>query len=353
MLKKFVLALFGFLFAFGMGELAVRLLPKPKRPNPMAERPHIYNLPSRATSPHGNLPLAESETYRIAVVGDSFTFGPKMQFDDTFSARLQRMLNLSDPQPPVEVVNMGTSGFSTFHEVDEVRRAIEQKANLVVLEVTLNDPQREPMARTPKEFALEDWEEAYGPVGRLLGRSALCNLVRQRIHNTLSIRKYIDYHQQLWADDDTWILFRDSVKQIQASASAAGVKLGIVLFPLLDFPLDQKYPFANIHQKVAELARQLNVPFLDLFKAFQGLDPQRLQLLPGRDSHPNEIGHRIAAEALYRWLEHDRLVPENSFISYRCKIREGMKAPPSAWRCRRRGDEAKVQQDFDELGTGE
>ena len=39
---------------------------------------------------------------------------------------------------------------------------------------------------------------------------------------------------------------------------------------------------------------------------------ERLQVEPHYDSHPNEIAHRIAADALLRALVHNHLVPVES-----------------------------------------
>jgi len=36
--------------------------------------------------------------------------------------------------------------------------------------------------------------------------------------------------------------------------------------------------------------------------------------LPGKDSHPNEIAHRIAAEQIYLWLERIDLLPKEIVI---------------------------------------
>ena len=48
--------------------------------------------------------------------------------------------------------------------------------------------------------------------------------------------------------------------------------------------------------------REEGVPHLDLLDTFDGRDPS--DLVVGRfDAHPNEEGHRIAAEAILPWLD--------------------------------------------------
>ena len=50
------------------------------------------------------------------------------------------------------------------------------------------------------------------------------------------------------------------------------------------------------------------MPYLDLLPAFQGVDPVRMQAVPGIDPHPSEIAHRIAAEAILNYLLKQGLV---------------------------------------------
>lgn len=61
------------------------------------------------------------DTYRIALMGDSYTFGWAVDQDKTFSALMEKNINkiLSDKNSPrkVEVLNFGVPGYATFQEV--------------------------------------------------------------------------------------------------------------------------------------------------------------------------------------------------------------------------------------------
>jgi hypothetical protein len=59
-----------------------------------------------------------ANTFRIAVIGDSFTFGWGVEEHETFVAEMERTLNTHFASTKrVEVINMGVPGYSTFQEV--------------------------------------------------------------------------------------------------------------------------------------------------------------------------------------------------------------------------------------------
>jgi hypothetical protein len=84
----------------------------------------------------------------------------------------------------------------------------------------------------------------------------------------------------------------------------------VMVFPLFADPLDERYPFADIHARVAQAAREAGAVVVDLLPAYRGLRSSLLVVDGANDEHPNEIAHRIAAQELVRTL--DRLVPPGS-----------------------------------------
>lgn len=90
------------------------------------------------------------------MVGDSFSFAPQMQYDDSFSKRLERLLNAnatdSPKSPRAEVINLGVPGHSTVHEVRTVEEALKLSPDLVLLQITLNDAELRPFNMEPVEF---------------------------------------------------------------------------------------------------------------------------------------------------------------------------------------------------------
>ena len=139
--------IFGLCLTLGLLELGFRSL-----------EPAIFIPPARQDRPveyyfDNSKQIAEKPPgiFRIVVVGDSFSFGPKMQPGDIFSAQLERFLNLNNlPDEGVEVINLGKPGYSTQQEITVVDKALTLEPDLIILQICLNDPLREANVNTTK-----------------------------------------------------------------------------------------------------------------------------------------------------------------------------------------------------------
>ncbi|RME58870.1 MAG: SGNH/GDSL hydrolase family protein, partial [Candidatus Dadabacteria bacterium] len=141
---NFLLLVFGLISAFLLVEIYLRFFYK--EPSPWLDRPQYYYAHSLSTT-FQDYPYPEKKEkgkYRIAVIGDSFTFGAYVQFFDAFPKKLETILNLNSREKKVEVINYGVPGYSTSHEVSLVKKAIQDGADLVIVQLTLNDPELKP-----------------------------------------------------------------------------------------------------------------------------------------------------------------------------------------------------------------
>lgn len=271
------------------------------------DRPLFYYMPKSTQSLRGlhyeqkKLP----SNFRVAVVGDSFSFAPYMQYDDAFPARLERMLNLNDSEHKAEVINYGVPGFSTTHEAVDVEKAVnEEDADLVILQITLNDPERKPLRPTGMQvlknpYAALEITEATHPI---LSRWKSLAYIISKVHDKAMQNVYRDYYTDLWQDKRSVDEFEEALKKIQRICAAKNIPLVAVIFPLFGYPLDDTYPFHYIHARIHELLEKGSISSLDLFQAFHGAPLERMVVLPGKDFHPNEIAHRMAAEEIYVFL---------------------------------------------------
>lgn len=312
------ISLFGLLVSLLLIEGGYRLTNGMRTAQPSwSDRPSHYLNPLDAKTLQGNRYESQKPagTYRIAVLGDSFTFAPFMQPDDAFPARLERFLQMSAPtkkqQASVEVINYGVPGYSTSHEVQEARKALAEGADFLLLQITLNDPQRK--SYQPTGLTGQNEFGPYEPPHKLqtiLRHWKSMNYFLERLHNTNTHTRYVDYYYRLFEEEASWKGFQDSIHRLAKIANKKDKPLVAVVFPLFGVPLNENYPFHPLHDKVHKCLEAAGIPYRDLFSLFEGIPLERVQVIPGADFHPNEIGHRLAAESIYEWFHELDEIPE-------------------------------------------
>ncbi len=310
-IQSVFLVLLGLIVSLGLIEILFRIAYR--APAKWNDRPFAYykaeDSPTSQSYPY--LKTKPENIFRIAVVGDSYTFAPYMQFTDAFPARLEQMLNLNKDVRQVEVINYGVPAYSTSHEVATVERALKEDADFVLLQITLNDPEIKPY----RPVGITEFNRfgalQLGPrLGWLVSYWRSLGYVLNRLHNSKTHREYKQYFFELFENPKGFKKFKDSLVKIYKLCSDRKVGMGAVVFPLFGEPVDDNYPFTPLHKIVGETLGELGVVTLDLLPTYTGVPIDRLQVIPGGDRHPNEIAHRMAAESIYRWLISNKLIPE-------------------------------------------
>lgn len=330
-MKKALLILafniFGILIALMAIEIGFRLFSNSK-PNQWSDRPKSYYIAenSKTFQDYSYETQKPANVFRIAVIGDSFTFAPYMQFDDAFPKKMERMLNLNHQDKKVEVINYGVPAYSTSHEVPVVEKAIQEGADFILMQITFNDPEIKPY--TPQQLYRE--KNRFGELvleGKIYHYWTSLAFVLKRLHNNETHKNYVQKFFNLFEKPKTWANFSNSWKKIAEASKRSNTPIAAVVFPLFGIPLDGAYPFHPIHVKVRDLLKELGIRGLDLFTVYQGIPLERLQVIVGQDFHPNEIGHRMAAEAIVEWLGKEKLIPVEYVPKVTSSERIGIRKP--------------------------
>ncbi len=242
---------------------------------------------------------------RALCLGDSFTWGVSVLFDDAWPQRLERML-ARDRGEAWEAVNLGEPGLNTVQEASKLAsEGFAYQPDVVVLGYVLNDSEDENAAEARRAA---DWIEVRRQQPStwrlLLDHSALVRTVRTRVEATLENRRRIEDFHAMYADGYAgWIEGKEALRAIGGICRERGVPLVVAIFPLFGNPLDGRYPFADIHAKVAQVAGEAGAKVVDLLPYYRGLDWKLLVANGADDEHPNEIAHRIAAQVIARAVE--------------------------------------------------
>ena len=245
------------------------------------------------------------EPVRVAVIGDSITLGSGVQPDDSYGRRLERLLNMNAGVRPAHVLPFAKSGTSTTMQLGFLEQALTWGADVVVLGVSLNDAED-----WDAEAELKAWRADMMPrvpagwVASILRSSHLLSWAYRKVEDIRCNRGFVQYHENLYADTYSgWLGMQDALKKFAARCAGSEVAFVVIVFPHLAVDLDRdRYVFGFVHEKIVRAATDAGADCLDLFDVFEGRSPIRLQAIPKLDAHPSEIGHRIAAEALFEHL---------------------------------------------------
>ena len=79
------------------------------------------------------------DVYRVLCIGDSITFGDKLDEGDTYPAILARLLRRRAGGRPIEVVNAGVPGYSSYQGLIFWRRLAELAPSAVIVGYGFND----------------------------------------------------------------------------------------------------------------------------------------------------------------------------------------------------------------------
>lgn len=245
-----------------------------------------------------NFDLQKPEgVYRIAVVGDSITYGQGIEEKYRFSNLLEKELN--SKKLGYEVLNFGRPGAETLDHVRLLNDLVLQvNADFILLQWFTNDVEGHdksgrprPLRLIPSEFLVEE----------LQAKSAVFHLVNDR---WVRIQRSLGWLSSY--DDYMLVRFRNRDSESSLAATAAlrefihrgrdgKVPLGIVLFSRSYFagsPLD------FLTERALELCRQEAVACLDLRGAFGSYREGTSLWANKLDPHPGGLAQHVVAERL-------------------------------------------------------
>jgi len=302
---RLALAALSAVLTLGALELALRAM-RADAPRPTGYAPVITDL--RFGRPRNARGYRDAErplekpagTRRLLVQGDSFAWGAGIEYEDTWAQRLERGL-LRRHGERWEAVNLALPGLgASDYAAQLAAEGMPYTPDVVIVGWVLNDAEtKEEMKARERAHAARE-RQPPSP----LRASALFRFVDDRLKATRDARERVSYHRRLYEDKGPgWREARRSLKTIGALCRERGVPWIVAIFPLFGNPLDERYPFADVHAKVAQAAAENAARVVDLLPAYRGLRPELLVVNGALDEHPNEIAHRIAAGVLLRALD--------------------------------------------------
>jgi len=231
--------------------------------------------------------------YRIAVVGDSFTWGAGIERNERFSNLLEQFLGSR-----YEVFNFGVPGNNMPQHLAVLDTALTVQPDFVLLQLYINDFETQYMQR-PHSYPL--LPESLN--GRLSQSSLVYDLLQDKwteLQQAFGISEGYVHYMDRNLRDENGLSRRESFGNLKAffeRTHAAGIGVGAVLFPETDAlgPNGSQYPFKYLHDGVRQACIDERVQCLDLLPLFSTFRDPRAAWVSAFDAHPNAMANRRAA----------------------------------------------------------
>lgn len=235
--------------------------------------------------------------YRVAIVGDSCTFGEGVtRTEDTFAQVLEDMLNQGQQAVTVKVLNFGASAYSVKEMAATLQyRTLAIQPDLVVMAIIPSDFN---LARTPtideSGYLIDQKLSHFSPPGSMVGQ------VLRGIHLTY-VLKDIGVRWFFKPLDITQVLSRGEVpesyryiQEFKEIAEQRGLSYVIALLPRM-----QRNTWGPLPD---QLARD-RITHIDL--SFLGKEFTEEQYMASRfDPHPSAAVHHRIGESLADYVQH-------------------------------------------------
>lgn len=236
---------------------------------------------------------------RIALVGDSFTFGNAIGLDDTLGVQLERALAQSGM--PAQVLNLGVPGYCALDAAALVeQRALALEPDVVLYVFFANDlDQPQHFAQIPPDAVIDSMADF--PL-----HSALIQWLHVRIkHAGLALGWQIGRHTprrslSQYQDEGGGERLRAALERMRDACGSAGVRLAMAVYPYLT-RVDMN-PFRPIDELALRDAAALGIEGVDLLAAFEGQADLSGYWASVFDSHPDGDANRRAAAYLAQAL---------------------------------------------------
>jgi hypothetical protein len=244
------------------------------------------------------LPKAKDVT-RIAVIGDSFTYGLGILREERLTERVDAGLGQG-----FEILNFGWPGNDYPEHIVNLETALAvADPDLVVLAWFYNDVGA-PGVPTP------DLANLAGPLHRYVYRRSALYVLANRGFKQL--QQGLGFEHPYHADIATFhdpegapaLGARARLEQFLDLAAAADVPAGIVLWPAVseDSRAADLLRDEPLFAQVFDVCAARGLPCLDLRPAMREVPADQSLVVSQYDAHPNALANEVATQAVLAWL---------------------------------------------------
>jgi hypothetical protein len=245
--------------------------------------------------------------YRIAVIGDSFTYGQGITESDRVTNILEQRLSQSTRK--FEVLNFGRPGAETLDELEFLHDVVfKVSPDFVLLQWYVNDVEKPDHSKRPPGLRLIPSDA----LSQLLHEhSALFYLLENQwgtLQTRLGVESYDDYMRRVFMDrdgPDSQAAYGMLTAFIE-DTRARGIPMGIVAYPELSYSdgSDETYALGFLIDRVLETCSKSHITCIDLRPTLGAVHPAERLWVNRLDHHPNRMANELAAQPILKQFGH-------------------------------------------------
>ncbi len=249
---------------------------------------------------------------KIAIIGDSVTTGSQVDYEETYSARLEEDLVRLGTQ--ARVINYGIEATNTRQHFALMKgRVLALKPDIVLLAYSLNDIEMRYLDKLPPvmEKLIRHWHYWSFLLNHLVRARRVNQIVAQgdkslptKDSDPIVCPGAVSQILQLYKTEK-WLVTAGWIRKMADLARAENIRFGVIVLPMEPqvsgvCPLDAQ-------TEIDSFLRQAGIQFLDMAKQFDKKS-SAVFYIAGDLAHLTPVGHIAAAYEITKWLQAQHLL---------------------------------------------
>lgn len=249
-------------------------------------------------------------TFRILTIGDSTTFGWRVEQAETYGKQLEQLLNSQNPAQQYEVINAGVPGWTLEAERNFLlEQGFSYEPDAIILSITVvNDITTAPVLKNENPLFVWLRDKTYGwsflttqtrfLMARQVGPEAIPNL---------NPRNDAKAYYPLRLDNPIYDTVWGYVQDMYEASQAQNIPFYIIVFPTA-FQVNSSNHPDTAQQVLNERAAAAGIALIDLLPVYKAACAEMAaNACEGYENalfadiwmHPNPAGHLLAAQQIF------------------------------------------------------
>ncbi len=235
----------------------------------------------------GPTPPPQPGQRRILFLGSSVTLGWGVPEKETLEARIEEKFKAQGDN--VVVMN---AGIGNYNAERYVQRFLSELTGTQPTDIVVH-------------FFVRDAEKLDAGGGNWFLRNSQLAvtlwIAGSRLFGKAGEKSLVDHYKEVYEPKQPgYQAMLAALKKLKDYARSKGIRVYLAMTPDVHDMVDYKFDF--IHERVKDIAAENGFQYVDLLPSMRNLKPEELWSMPG-DPHPNGLGHKLMADALFPALQ--------------------------------------------------